>query len=151
MINQTVIKIASSSLALLLAMTLCLPAQAAEKTWNGSGDGSNWFDDDNWFPATAPTSADDVLVNTPNASSAVSQTFYARSITLAGTAPSSLVVSPFIYGTVAPVADTDVAIDNRRDGALTLKGSAGVITLRGKYKDSEELLTDQPSFVFFVE
>lgn len=129
----------------------CVSVQAAEKTWNASGDGASWFDEDNWLPTAVPTSADDVLINTQDAAVDVSQTFEVKSLTLAGTIASRLTVDPLIFGTAAPAEGSDLAIHNRRDGLLTLRGSTGTVVLRGKYKDSEEILANQPSLVFFVE
>jgi hypothetical protein len=79
------------------------------------------------------------------------QAFEARSVTLGGKKQSSLTVSNFAGGTVAPDNPTDLAIHNRRDGTLILKGSAGTLTLKGAYKDSEEVIPDEPSFMFYVQ
>lgn len=143
---------AFAGMTLLLAFCVLLPAaSAAEKTWTGSGDASDWFDDDNWTPAAAPTSADDVLINLEDASVKTSKTFEAKSLKVGGTAASTLVTDPFIFGTVAPADTAETAVTNRRQGHWTIKGSSGVVSLKGSYKDSEETLAKQPSLVFFVE
>ena len=136
-----------------LTLLFCVsqPAVAAEKSWTGSGDASDWFDDQNWSSEAAPTLADDVVINANAAAPKASQTFEARSITLAGTASSSFTVDPLISGAVEPGANTDLAVYNRRDGLAVLKGSTGTVVLKGIYKDSEEVLANQPSLVFFVE
>ena len=142
------------SCLLLLASCFLLPISnlyAAEKTWNANEGETDWFEDGNWFPQEAPTSADDATISSPNATVDISQTFNAKSITVGGTQPCSLNIDNFVSGLVAPDANTDIAILNRRDGVIKIKGSAGTTKLKGTYKDSEESLADQPSFVFYVK
>ena len=135
------------------ASCLCLlsVAGAEEKSWTGAGDGVDWFDDENWNAESYPTAADDVLINKTDASASISETFLARSITLGGTVPSALRSEEFISGTVAPAAVSDIAVLNRRDGTMALKGSEGTVVLKGTYKDSEENLASQPSLVLYVQ
>lgn len=123
---------------------------AAEKNWSGGGDGTTWSDDDNWFPAVTPATTDDVTIDVEGASVVCTQTFKARSITVGGRTSCTLTSNNFVYGTVTPDFTSDVALYNKRDGTVTLKG-AGTITLGGEYKDSEEVLTPEPSFMFQIK
>ena len=126
-------------------------AVAAEKNWAGAGDGTSWSDDDNWSPAVAPTSADDALIDTEAASVACAQTFAAKSITLGGRKAATLTSENFVYGEVAPATGSGTAALNRAGGIFKLKGAAGTVTLKGGYKDSEETLVSEPSFMFWVK
>ena len=126
-------------------------AWAEDKSWNAAGDQSSWFDDANWLPASSPTASDDVMINMLDASASIPQAFHAGSITLGGKRQSVLTVNNFVTGTVEPASSSDIAVYNRRDGHWTLKGSAGKITLKGTYKDSEEVIPDEPSFMFYVQ
>ncbi len=136
---------------LLLSSIFLLPcAYAAEKSWNASGDQVDWFDDANWNPAVAPTASDDTMVNLTDASVMVGQNFGVKSLTIGGKRESTVSVKNMITGTVEPASPTDLAVFNRKDGHLVLKGSAGKITLRGAYKDSEEIIPDEPSFMLYV-
>jgi len=123
---------------------------AAEKNWSAGGDGSDWADDDNWSPAAAPSSADDVSIDIADGAVTCGQTFYAKSITLGGRETCALASNNFIFGTVAPDSTSDVAILNRSGGTITLTG-AGTVTMRGKYQDSEETLDPEPSFLFWIQ
>lgn len=126
-------------------------AICAERSWTGSGDGSDWHDEENWSPQSVPTPEDDVRINSNSAAVRTAQTFQAKSITLGGTVPSSFTVEQIISGAVEPAANTDLAFYNRRHGLTVLRGSAGTVELKGTYKDSEAELANQPSLVFFVE
>jgi len=138
---------------LLLAASCQLPATsfAEEKNWNAQGDGTAWTDDANWLPAAAPTVSDDAVVNLKDASVDISQSFNLGYLTIGGKQTSTVKVSNFTEANVVPGNVTDNAILNRRDGNLTLKGSAGTITLKGTYKDSEEIIPDEPSFMLYVK
>lgn len=141
---------------LILGTCACLAgrqatAWATDKSWNAAGDQSNWFDDANWLPGEAPTSSDNAMINTQNASATIPQTFDVKSMTLGGKRASTVTVNNFIDGAVRPASPTDLAIYNRRDGHLILNGSVGKITLKGSYKDSEEVLPEEPSFMFYVQ
>jgi len=51
---------------LLIGLVVLFMAGAAygvETTWNGDGDGSDWFDDDNWDTNSAPTASDAAVIN----------------------------------------------------------------------------------------
>ncbi len=126
-------------------------AFAEEKSWNAQGDGTAWTGDDNWMPPGAPTTTDNVVVNLKDASTNISQTFKVGSMTLAGKNESTVTVNNFTDGDVVPANAEDIAILNRRDGNLILKGSVGKITLKGAYKDSEEIIADEPSFMLYVK
>ena len=127
------------------------PVYAEDKSWTAAGDQSNWFDDANWTPTTAPTASDDVTINHQDASVSLPQAFQVKSITLGGKRASSLTVTNFASGTVEPANPTDLAVYNRREGHMVLKGSTDKITLKGAYKDSEEVIPDEPSFMFYAQ
>ena len=127
------------------------PAYAEDKSWTAAGDQSNWFDAANWLPAEAPTASDDATINLLSASASLPQAFEVRSVTLGGKRQSDLTVSNFVTGTVEPANPTDIAFNNRRDGRWVLKGSSGKVTLKGGYKDSEEVIADEPSFMFYAQ
>ena len=140
----------SGLISTLICVLILLPAaEAADKTWSGSGDGTSWSDDDNWSPAVAPTSADAVSIDTEETSVVCDETFSAKSVTIGGRETSTLTSSNFIYGTVTPDSTSDIAISNRKDGKFTLQG-AGIVTVKGQYKDSEESLISEPSFMFWI-
>lgn len=123
---------------------------AAEKNWSGAGDGSSWSDDDNWSPASCPTTTDDVSIDVEGAKVVAPETFKAKSITIGGRETSSLTSNNFVFGKVSPDSGSDTAILNRKGGTFTLKG-AGTVTVQGQYKDSEESLVAEPSFMFWLE
>ena len=136
-------------IAVLLLVSF--PARAEEKNWNGQGDQTTLEDGANWLPVGAPGASDDAMINFKDASVDISQTYHLKSLTLGGKRKSTLNVSNFTEGDVTPGHTTDEAVMNRRDGYLLLKGSAGKITLKGAYKDSEEVIPDEPSFMLYVK
>lgn len=125
-------------------------AQGADKVWSSLGDGVSWSDDDNWLPASVPTSVDDVLIDATGASIVCGGTYKAKSVTMGGRESVSLTSNNFVFGTISPDAVSDLAILNRLGGTIKLTG-AGILTVRGRYKDSEETLVQEPSFMFWVE
>jgi hypothetical protein len=134
-----------------ISVLMGFSAEAAEKNWSGAGDGALWSDDDNWSPAVAPTGADDVLIDIEGASAACDQTFAAKSVTLGGRETAALTIQDFVYGDIAPATGSTTAFLNRSGGTFRLQGAAGTVTLSGGYKDSEETLVSEPSFMFWVE
>ncbi|MFC1632242.1 hypothetical protein ACFL2I_06785 [Candidatus Omnitrophota bacterium] len=138
----------------ILFLALCglhfTQCYAEQKVWSGDGDGSSWSDDDNWSPAVEPASADEALIDAAGAAVSFEQTFSAKSITVGGREDTTLTIGNFIFGTIAPDSSSDPALVNRSGGTITLQG-AGVITLQGKYEGSKEGLTDEPSFMFWLE
>ena len=124
---------------------------AEEKTWDAGGDALDWFDDDNWFPTIAPTNSDDVVIDIASTFVTVSQTFEAKSLTLGGQFGGKLQQSNFVYGTLDPGSGSSQALINRAEGKITLKGSAGLLRLKGQYIDSEKPLKDEPSFIFLIK
>ena len=122
-----------------------------DKSWNAGGDKTDWADKDNWLPKASPTASDDTLIDMLDASADISDTFAAKSLTLGGKKASLLTVDNFVTGELVPSNTTDLAFHNRRDGLLTLKGSAGKVTLKGTYKSSRETVPDEPSFMFYVQ
>ena len=135
----------------LLSLNACPMVMAEDKSWNAGGDQSDWFDDANWLPAGKPTASDDVKIDMLSASSTLSQAFDIKSLTLGGKKASTLTVSNFVPGNVKPASVSNIAVLNRKNGHLILKGSAGKITLNGMYKDSEEVISEEPSFMLYVQ
>ena len=131
---------------------LCLASSAIaeEKNWSGAGQSNSWFDDGNWVTDSYPTLSDDVFLNLENAFADVGNSFGAKTLTIGGNVPSTITVENFISGTVVPESVNNIAVLNGYGGHLNLKGSAGKITLKGTYKDSEQLSVDEPSLVFYV-
>lgn len=123
---------------------------AADKTWLGSGDGSTWADEENWSPAGIPSLYDDVTIDIKDASAAVDRTFEAKSLTVGGASASTFTSNDFIYGMISPSSTSDEALYIRKDGAVTLKGE-GTITLKGKFKNTQEALVGEESFMFTLE
>ena len=125
-------------------------AFAAEKTWSGGGDGASWSDAENWFSPVVPISTDDVLIDSEDAAVTCDDTWRAQSLTLGGFQSITLTSENFVFGVISTEEATDTAILNRKDGKLTLQGD-GIITVQGQYKDSEETLIAEPSFMFWIE
>ena len=130
---------------------LSSPAFAESKNWNAEGDGSGWFDDANWLPAGKPTASDDAKVDLKDAKVDIEQTYEAKSLTIGGKKSSDVSVSNFVYGTLKPSDVSNNAMLVRRDGKISIKGSAGKVTLKGAYKDSEEIIPEEPSFMLYVK
>jgi hypothetical protein len=137
-------------LSILTILCFISPAYAADKSWNAQGDQVDWFDDSNWLPAGAPSASDSAKIDMLDASVDLSKNYEIQSLTLGGKRASHLSVSNFTSGNITPGDVTKDAVINRKDGLLTLKGSAGRMTLRGTYKDTEEVIPDEPSFMFYV-
>jgi hypothetical protein len=123
---------------------------AEDKSWNAQGDQQDWFDAANWLPSGSPDEADDAKVDMRDASVDVGQTFEARSLTVGGKKASTVSISNFVAGDLTPAAEEDEAVIVRRDGKLILKGSAGKITVKGSYKDSEEIIPEEPGFMLYA-
>lgn len=134
----------------IICILQTFPVIAAEKNWSAGGDGSSWSDADNWYPARKPKFSDDVTIDAENASVVCNRTFKAKSITVGGREASTLSSENYIHGTVKPDTTSETAILNRSKGTITLRG-VGVLILKGQYIDSEETLTPEPSFMFWVE
>lgn len=125
--------------------------EAADTTWSGSGDGTNWSDADNWFPAAEPTTENDVLIDMKDILVECTQNFQAKSLTIGGRETSTLAINNFIFGAIAPDVGSDIAILNRRRGIFIFKGAGGTVTVKGQYRDSNESLALEPSFMFWFE
>ena len=125
-------------------------AQANEKNWLGSGDGTDWADEENWYPEGAPTLITDVLIDAEDATVISTETFKAKSIQLGGSETSTLTINNFIYGTIEPDASSDTAVLNSSGGTFVLTG-AGTVTIRGQYEGSKGAADLEPSFMFWVE
>ena len=124
---------------------------AEDKSWNATGDAVDWFDDANWYPSAAPSLADDVAVDFLDASVNIPKNFQAKTLTLGGKKNVELSVDNFITGQVAPGNTAAVALSNRKGGHMTMRGSAGKVTLKGSYKSSKKPLSEEPSFTFYVQ
>lgn len=129
-----------------LEFGFCQQAWADEKRWTGRGDQSSWDDAANWTPEDEPGAGDDVTLDKHEAAATVDRSFDAKSITVGGNEPTELTVDEFISGTVEPDASTENAVINRRAGQIRLVGP-GTVKLRGTYRDSEESLAPEPSFM----
>ncbi len=144
-----------SGLLLVLSFVLCHlslldpAAFADEKRWTGRGDQASWDDDANWAPAESPTAGDDVTVDRREAAVSIQRSFGAKSVTVGGNEHSAITVNDFINGTVEPDHNTNDAVVNRRDGSIKLIGP-GTVKLRGTYRDSEESLAPEPSFMITI-
>ena len=138
-----------ASLSLLVASPQF--AFSADKNWNGEGSSADWFDNGNWLPSGKPGVQDDAKVDVRDASVEIGQTFGVKSLTIGGKKNSTLNVSNFVSGSLEPDNESDDALVNRKDGKLVLKGSSGKITMKGAYKDSEEVIPDEPGFMLYVK
>jgi hypothetical protein len=134
----------------IVIIFLVLSVWAAEKQWGAGGDALSWEDATNWFPQVAPTTSDDIIIDVAGANVLISRTFYAQTLTMGGRNESSLTSADFVSGTISPTENTDDALHIRKGGAVTLEG-AGIITLKGAFKNSEETLPDEPAFMFKAE
>jgi hypothetical protein len=145
----------STSHVALCALSLFLIfssfSYAEDKTWNADSAQTDWFDVSAWMPTGVPDASDDVLMDKLDSNAMIGQDFHLKSLTLGGKKTSTVTVNNFVAGNVKPANSTDVAILNRRGGHMVLKGSAGKVTLNAAYKDSEEVVPEEPSFMFYVK
>lgn len=143
-------KLAMTIVVLFLSVFQVFSSYADDKTWTGPADTTDFFGDENWYPSPHPAPPDNATINAKGANVNLSETFNVKSITLGGNEESYLTTDEFISGTIAPDTASDIAILNRRNGHLILKGP-GTVKTKGTYKDSEENLAAQPSLVFSVQ
>lgn len=122
-------------------------ASAADKNWVGAGNASTWADAKNWLPDTAPTSADNATIDLKDANVTAAQTFEAKTLYIGGAGNSIFSTNDFIYGNLVPASSSDNALYIRKGGTVVLTGQ-GIIKLKGIFKNSEEALTGQESFMF---
>ena len=126
----------------------CQPSiYAVDKNWVGAGDVKTWEDGKNWNPASAPTSADDVTISLKDAYATATRTFEAKSVTVGGAANSIFGTNDFIYGTISTDSPSDIALYIKKGGTVILTGQ-GTITLKGSFKNSEETVSGEESFMF---
>ncbi|MFA5165177.1 MAG: hypothetical protein WC481_06410 [Candidatus Omnitrophota bacterium] len=125
-------------------------AYGADKNWIGAGDASTWADQKNWNPEGVPSSVDDVTIDLEGSSANAAETFEAKSVTVGGGNSSVFSTENFIYGEIAPPSPSDEALYIKKDGTVVLNG-AGTITLRGMFKNTEETVTGEESFMFTLE
>lgn len=136
----------------MVLILLTVPTAAwADKNWNAQGDQEDWFDAANWLPTGTPSAEDAAKVDLKDASVDIGETFEAQSLTVGGKKNSTVSVGSFVTGTVQPANETDDAVLLRRQGKLILKGSTGKMTVKGTYKDSEEIIPEEPSFMLYVK
>ena len=134
-------------------MMISLPALAwsADKNWTAKGDQQNWFDASNWLSSGAPQDQDTAKVDLKDASVDIGQSFDVSSLTVGGKKNSEVSVSNFVTAGIEPSSPNDDALLLRRDGKLILKGSTGKVTAKGTYKDSEEVIPEEPGFMLYVQ
>ncbi len=125
-------------------------AYGAEKNWIAAGDASTWADPNNWNPEGTPSSVDDVTIDLEGSSATAGETFEAKSVTVGGGNPSIFSTGNFIYGEITPASPSDEALYIKKDGTVVLNG-AGTITLKGMFKNTEETVTGEESFMFTLE
>lgn len=123
---------------------------AATKVFSGGGDGALWHDADNWFAVGAPALTDAVTIDKASASVTAKKDFAAQSVTLGGKTTATWTADNFIYGTITPSTTSDPAILIRKNGTVVMKG-AGVVTLKGPFKNTEESLPTEPSVMVLLE
>lgn len=126
-------------------------AWAADKNWNGGGDASTWTDAGNWLEAAAPSASDDAVVDQSSVTATIAQDFNVKSVTLGNKRTSVLNVNNFVSGNVEPEDTDDDALSIGKKGKIVMKGTAGKLTLKGAYKDSEAILPDEPTFMFYAQ
>ena len=141
----------SAILIFVMVVGFCAPAFAEDKSWNAEGDGVDWFDPANWLSIGKPQSTDNAKVDLKDASVDVGQAFEAKSLTIGGKKTSTVNVSNFVSGTLEPDGVEDEALIVRKDGKIIIKGSTGTITMKGTYKDSEEVIPEEPGFMVYVK
>jgi hypothetical protein len=133
-----------------LFTVFCPLSYAEQKDWNAQGDGSTWTEDANWYPSGAPDESDDAKVDLRDAEVGISQNFSLKSLVVGGKRSSQVSVTNFSVGNIEPESSEDNALLNRKDGKVILRGSSGKLTLKGAYKDSEEVIPEEPSFLLYV-
>ncbi|MFA5148890.1 MAG: hypothetical protein WC491_07185 [Candidatus Omnitrophota bacterium] len=144
--NRTVISIMLfASIAAAQGTAFC-----ADKNWIGGGDASTWADGKNWQPEGAPTSVDGVTIDLDGASVTAAETFESVSVVVGGGNTSAFSTENFIYGNIVPSSSSDEALYIKKGGTVILNG-AGTITLKGMFKNSEETVTGEESFMFTLE
>lgn len=119
-------------------------AYGSTKIFSGSGDGTLWHDDNNWSEPGVPGIKDDVKIDLADATVKTNKDFSAKSISVSGKTTSTWQTENFVYGTITPDSNKDNAILIRKNGTVILQG-AGVITVKGSFKNSEEQLPTEPS------
>lgn len=127
-----------------------MSVHAAQRQWSGGGDAASWEDAPNWSPRGVPSESDDIVIDTLNSLVTASETFNAGTLTVGGREESNFTTQDFVYGILSPSEGTDTALHIKKSGLVTLTG-AGDITLKGAFKNSEESLPAEPSFIFIAE
>lgn len=120
------------------------PAWAESKIFSGAGDGTSWQVAENWSPVESPGAGDAITIDLKDAVVSIIHDFQAQSVYVGGRTASTLEAQSFVFGTITPVSNTDNALWIRNGGYVVLK-QAGVITLKGTLKFSNETLPDEPS------
>ncbi len=123
---------------------------AAQRQWSGGGDAALWEDAPNWSPRGVPSALDDIVIDALNAHVTASATFNARTLVVGGRQESNFTTQDFVYGILSPSQGTDTALHIKKSGLVTLTG-AGDVILKGAFKNSEDTLPVEPSFMFIAE
>ncbi len=126
-------------------------AFSADKNWTAQGDQQNWFDGSNWLPSGVPAEQDAVKVDKKDSSVDLGQSFDVRALTVGGKKSATVNVSNFVSGSIEPSSPDEEALLLRKEGKLVLKGSSGILTIKGTYKDSEEAISEEPGFMLHVQ
>ena len=135
---------------LAVGISITAAANAEQKDWSNQGDQATWTDDANWYMEGAPSASDDAKVDYSAAQVNIPQTFEVKSLTIGGKKSSEVSTSNFVTGLVDPGTEDADAVANRKSGHLILRGSTGTIKLKGAYKDSEEIIPDEPTFLLYA-
>jgi hypothetical protein len=138
---------------IIISLFFFTQAWADYKQWSGKYDAVSWSKDGNWFSSGIPTLSDNTTVNTTAANVVISNVFggfKAKDLAVGGRADSTVTAENFVYGFIEPASGTDNALLIRKGGLVVLQG-AGVITLKGKFKNSEETIPDEPALMFGAE
>lgn len=149
MLKKNIILIIIFFTVYTLQLTL---SYAATKVWSGDGDGVNWSDANNWYPAELPTINDELLFDLVNGLITCDQTFSAKKFTIGGQHSTTVTTNSFVFGTIEPATTSDIAVITSSGGKLTLSGS-GIITIKGQYRSSSQAedVVSEPSFMFSIE
>ena len=87
------------NLAALSVLAIATTAVAQDRTWTGSGDGTNWSDAANWNPDFTPIAGDSVLINTGSVNYDVDGNFVRNDLTtLNGTGTLNIIGKRFLIG-----------------------------------------------------
>ncbi|MBN2482747.1 MAG: hypothetical protein JXD21_00935 [Candidatus Omnitrophica bacterium] len=138
-----------TSIFIVAILFIGIPGGAETLSWSYLGAGY-WDESDYWYPAQAPTAGDEVYIDMESASVINDTDFAAGAVTVGGKYSSYWTIADSVFGTIDPGVPTDPAVILRRGGYITVEGT-GVLTMKGSLYSSDELLTPEPSFMFWSE